>query len=187
MGETGEMKTLLSDAPETRVNAHWVVSGCTSLLNVYLKMCIFSFVSGLFSCSLLRRPCKLLQRAPLPHTFQRKKKRKEKKNQLSDLQVQNGSHHLTFFRTAVAHLSSITPGKHTVQGQMLSGMSLGELARILLLLAFFLCLFTVVLLVLLDQEFLRRPPELPALYLPVCGLHHYGGEAVLQFTAAFKV
>lgn len=53
MGETGEMKTLLSDAPETRVNAHWVVSGCTSLLNVYLKMCIFSFVSGLFSCSLL--------------------------------------------------------------------------------------------------------------------------------------
>lgn len=179
MGETGEMKTLLSDAPETRVNAHWVVSGCTSLLNVYLKMCIFSFVSGLFSCSLLA--------LHMPHPFQRKKKRKEKKTQLSDLQVQNGSHHLTFFRTAVAHLSSITPGKHTVQGQMLSGMSLGELARILLLLAFFLCLFTVVLLVLLDQEFLWRPPELPALYLPVCGLHHYGGEAVLQFTAAFKV
>lgn len=46
---------------------------------------------------------------------------------------------------------------------------------------------TVVLLILLDQELLGGPSELPTLHLPLCGLHHYGGQAVLQFAAAVKI
>lgn len=57
----------------------------------------------------------------------------------------------------------------------------------LLLLVLCRCLFTVVLLILLDQELLGGPPQLPALHLPLCGFHHYGGQAVLQFAAAVKV
>lgn len=70
---------------------------------------------------------------------------------------------------------------------MLSGTTPWELAGTLLLLALFHRLFTVVLLILLDQELLRGPPELPALHLPLCGFHHNGGEAVLQFAAAVEV
>lgn len=40
-----EMRTLCSDAPAARKNARWVLPGCTSLLKVFFKMCVFSFVS----------------------------------------------------------------------------------------------------------------------------------------------
>lgn len=83
--------------------------------------------------------------------------------------------------------SSITMGKNTVQVQMLSGVTPRPPAGTLLLLVLFHCLFTVVLLILLDQELLGGPSELPTLHLPLCGLHHYGGQAVLQFAAAVKI
>lgn len=78
-------------------------------------------------------------------------------------------------------------GKNTVQVQMLSGVTLWEPAWTLLFLVFVRCLFTVILFILLDQELLGGPPELPALYLPLCGLHHDGGQTVLQLAAAVEV
>lgn len=64
---------------------------------------------------------------------------------------------------------------------------LRESTGTLLLLVVFLCLFTVVLLILLDQELLGGPPELPALHLALCGLHHDGGQAVLELAATVEV
>lgn len=78
-------------------------------------------------------------------------------------------------------------GKNTVQVQRLSGVTPREPVWTLLLLVFTRCLFTVVLRVLLDQELLGGPPELPTLHLPLCGLHHDGRQTVLQFAAAVKV
>lgn len=56
-----------------------------------------------------------------------------------------------------------------------------------MLLVVFLCLFTVVRLILLDQELLGGPPELPALHLALRGLHHDGRQTVLELAAAVKV
>lgn len=78
-------------------------------------------------------------------------------------------------------------GKSTVQVQMLSAVTCQASARTLLLLVLWSCLFTVVLLILLDQELLGGPSELPTLHLPLCGLHHYRGQTVLQFAATVEI
>lgn len=61
----------------------------------------------------------------------------------------------------------------------------------LLLLVVLLCVFTVFLLLflilLLHEEFFRRPSQLPTLHVPLRGLHHDGGQAVLQLTVAIEV
>lgn len=82
------------------------------------------------------------------HSSKKEKKRKE--DQLSDFQVQNGSHRLKFQNDCGSLSSSITMGKNTVQVQMLSGVTPRQPAGTLLLLVLVHCLFTVVLLILLD-------------------------------------
>lgn len=58
----------------------------------------------------------------------------------------------------------------------------------LLLLVVLLCIFTAFLLfLLLDKELLRRPSQLPALHITLRGLHHDGGQAVLQLAVTVKV
>jgi hypothetical protein len=89
------------------------------------------------------------------------------------------------FTMTVAH--SLLPSPWEKQFRCAGWHDPGEPAWTLLVLLFICCLFTVVLLILLDQEFLRRPPELPAFHLPFSGFHHYGGQAVLQLAATVKV
>lgn len=119
------------------------------------------------------------------HSSRKEKKRKE--DQLSDCRCKNESHCLTFQNACGSLSSSITMGKNTVQVQMLSAVTCQASARTLLLLVFWRCLFTVVLLILLDQELLGGPSELPTLHLPLCGLHHYRGQTVLQFAATVEI
>lgn len=60
-----------------------------------------------------------------------------------------------------------------------------------LLLLVLLCVFTVFfllfLILLLHEELFGWPSQLPALHIPLRGLHHDGGQAVLQLTVTIKV